>query len=197
MKYNAFEFVYLIGFVAASVIRKVYNIRSRHNRTKKSYQGILDTSLLAVASLGFLLPFLYLFTDVLSFADYNLPTSLGWAGTLIYSTAVLLLWKSHADLGKNFAPVLRIATEHTLVTTGVYKYLRHPMYSAHILWAIAQTMLLANWLAGPAFLLTSWPLYLLRMRTEEKMMLDEYGEKYAQYQKQTGKLIPKLTTDDK
>jgi len=192
VSWNTFEIVYVVGFAGASLIRKFYHYAGKPNRTKKSCQGLLDTLLLAVASLGFLLPLLHLFTGILSFADYDLPTWIGWAGTAVYAFAIGLLWKSHADLGRNFAPVLRIGTAHTLVTGGIYAYVRHPMYLAHIIWAVAQVMLLGNWVAGPAFLATSWPLYLLRLRMEERMMLEEFGDEYEEYQQRTARLVPKV-----
>ncbi len=87
---------------------------------------------------------------------------------------------------------MEIREEHTLVTRGIYKYMRHPMYSAHFLWAIAQALLLQNWIAGPAFLVTSVPLYLFRVPVEERMMLERFGEEYRLYMNRTGRMFPRL-----
>jgi len=64
------------------------------------------------------------------------------------------------------------------------------MYAAHLLWAIAQGLLLENWLAGWAFLVISVPFYLLRVPKEEKMMLEQFGQEYRQYISRTGRIIP-------
>ena len=88
--------------------------------------------------------------------------------------------------------MMEIREEHSLVTKGVYKYIRHPMYAAHLLWAIAQVLLLQNWIAGPAFMVTSVPLYLFRVPVEERMMLDRFGEEYRLYMNGTGRVIPRF-----
>jgi protein-S-isoprenylcysteine O-methyltransferase Ste14 len=66
------------------------------------------------------------------------------------------------------------------------------MYAAHLLWAIAQGLLLENWLAGWTFLVVFVPLYLLRVPKEEQLMLERFGEHYRQYMNRTGRIIPRL-----
>lgn len=96
------------------------------------------------------------------------------------------------DLGHNWSATLRIRPEHSLITHGVYRRIRHPMYTAHLLWAIAQGLLLANWLAGWIFLVAFVPLYLLRVPHEEQMMLEQFGQEYRTYMARTGRIIPRL-----
>ena len=66
------------------------------------------------------------------------------------------------------------------------------MYAAHWLWAIAQTLLLANWIAGPSMLVTFLPLYLLRVRNEERMMLEHFGDEYRRHIARTGRVFPRI-----
>jgi protein-S-isoprenylcysteine O-methyltransferase Ste14 len=148
--------------------------------------------LIVAAGLGMAAPLVYLFTPWLDFANYDLPGWMGWAGTAAFAAALVLLWRSHADLGLNWSATLRIRSGHCLVTRGIYRDIRHPMYAAHLLWAVAQGLLLANWLAGWAFLAVFVPFYLLRVPHEEKMMLDQFGDEYRAYMARTGRLIPRL-----
>jgi protein-S-isoprenylcysteine O-methyltransferase Ste14 len=148
--------------------------------------------LLSAAGIGMVLPFFFMFTPLLNFADYHLPKCLGWIGTAIFAMALLLLWRSHADLGRNWSPIPQIRQEHSLITDGIYRHLRHPMYAAHLLWAIAQGLLLENWLAGWAFLVVFVPMYLLRVPKEEQMMLLQFDEQYHQYISRTGRIIPRF-----
>ena len=106
--------------------------------------------------------------------------------------AIVMLWRSHADLGRNWSATLHITGEHSLVTGGVYRHIRHPMYTAHLLWAVAQGLLLSNWLAGWAFFVLSIPLYVIRIPKEEQMMLERFGEEYSAYKSRTGMLIPRM-----
>jgi protein-S-isoprenylcysteine O-methyltransferase Ste14 len=188
--YSTFEVIFLLGFISGSVIRVVYTVGRRGNKAKKKYSSVLDIILVSAAGIGMDLPFLYLFTPWLNFAKYKLPGPSGWVGTAVFAGAIFMLWRSHADLGRNWSATLQILGQHSLVTTGVYRYIRHPMYTAHLLWAIAQGLLLSNWLAGWAFLVLSVPLYMVRIPKEEKMMLEHFGEEYRAYQSRTGRLIP-------
>ena len=78
------------------------------------------------------------------------------------------------------------------MTDGIYRLARHPMYASQLLWVLAQVLLLQNGLAGPLDLLFFIPFYLLRVRVEEQMMLDRFGEQYRNYMKNTGSLIPRI-----
>jgi len=190
--HNIFELIFLAGLVIGSVIRKVYTAKSRGIKATKNFSSVLDIILVLVAGVGMIVPLLYLFTPWLDFAKYNLPGWNGWMGTAVFVGAIFMLWRSHADLGRNWSAKLRIAGRHSLVTNGVYRRIRHPMYTAHLLWAIAQGLLLSNWIAGWAFLVLSVPLYIVRIPKEERMMLEHFGEQYREYVSRTGRLVPRV-----
>jgi protein-S-isoprenylcysteine O-methyltransferase Ste14 len=184
--------VFLVGFVLGSGIRARYTRPCRRNKISAKHGTPLDALLVAVASIGLaVLPLVYLLTSWLDFADYHLPAWVGWIGAGVFAAALWLLWRSHVDLGLNWSAALEIREEHSLVTGGVYGRIRHPMYAAHWLWAIAQPLLLHNWIAGPALLVSFLPLYLLRVPHEEQMMIDQFGEEYPQYIRGTGRIIPR------
>ena len=82
--------------------------------------------------------------------------------------------------------------EHELVTGGVYRHVRHPMYTSEWLWSTAQALLLRNWIAGPAGAASFLPLYVLRTPREERMMLEQFGEEYRAYMTRTGRVFPRL-----
>ena len=190
--HDTFEVIFLAGFVAGSVVRKIYTAGSRGVKAEKKCGSSLDIILVGTAGAGMAVPLLYLFTSWLDFANYALPGWCGWVGTVVYAGAIFMLWRSHADLGRNFSATLRITGQHSLITSGVYRYIRHPMYTAHLLWAIAQGLLLANWIAGWAFLVLSIPLYMIRIPKEEQMMLEHFGEEYRSYMNRSGRLIPRI-----
>jgi protein-S-isoprenylcysteine O-methyltransferase Ste14 len=190
--HNTSEVIFLAGFVVGSVIRTVYTTKCRGLKVEKKYSSVLDIILVSTAGVGMIMPLLYLFTPWLHFANYSLPYWSGWLGTAAFAGAIFMLWGSHVDLGHNWSATLSITGEHSLVTTGVYRYIRHPMYSAHLLWAIAQGLLLSNWLAGWAFLVLPIPLYIVRIPKEEQMMLERFGEEYREYMGRTGRLIPHM-----
>ncbi|HCB02542.1 MAG TPA: isoprenylcysteine carboxylmethyltransferase family protein, partial [Anaerolineae bacterium] len=106
--------------------------------------------------------------------------------------ALFIFWRAHVDLGLNWSPSLEIREKHELITKGIYKLIRHPMYASQWLWVIAQPLLLQNWVAGFLNLLIFIPFYFLRVQAEEKMMLDSFGEEYKNYMQKTGGVIPKF-----
>ncbi|MGD8501341.1 MAG: protein-S-isoprenylcysteine O-methyltransferase [Phycisphaerales bacterium] len=189
---NTFEVIFLVGFVVGTVIRKVYTARCRGHKAVRERTSVLDIVLIGAGGLGLVAPLFYLFSPWLDLADYDLPGWAGWIGTPVFAAAVFLLWRSHADLGRNWSATLRIRQEHSLITAGVYRRIRHPMYAAHLLWAVGQGLLLENWLAGWAFMATFIPMYLVRVPQEERMMLESFGDEYRQYMSRTGRIIPRI-----
>ena len=78
----------------------------------------------------------------------------------------------------------------TLVTAGAFRYIRHPMYTAFWLWALAQAILLPNWLAGFAGLIGFGCLYAFRVPREERMMAEAFGEEWRVYAARTPRVVP-------
>lgn len=107
--------------------------------------------------------------------------------------ALALFWRSHADLGQNFSRTLELQERHALVTRGVYRRMRHPMYAAIWLFAAAQALLLPNWIAAWSGLAGFAPMYFLRTPREEKMMMEAFGAEYAAYMERTYRMFPRFT----
>lgn len=189
MSGDVFIGAYFAGLTVGSAIRIFYVVRNR-SKNAPDRKRTRDP-LLFGPSLGmFVTPILYAQTPWLDFANYRLPVWAGWLGAGLFAVALWLLWRSHADLGRNWSPVVEIQEKHTLVTDGVYRYIRHPMYASHLLWGIAQCLLLQNWIAGWNLLVAMIPFCWVRIPREEKMMLDNFGDVYRDYMQRTGALIP-------
>lgn len=192
MTSHNFETIYLIGVLAASFIRKHYLKGMTQKEKLEAFKGPDGPIMILVAIAMFLLPLTYIFTKKLDFANYHLPLWVGWLGAPTFAIALWFLWRSHSDLGKNFSLTTETKEKQTLVTTGVYKKIRHPMYTAHLIWALAQAMLLQNWIAGPTFLIANLLLLIRRIPREEEKMIEEFGPEYTSYMEKSGRLLPKL-----
>jgi len=185
--------IYFTGFIVASAIRLVYTRDYRERVRQEGKRPRVDTPLVYLPALGFcIIPLVYVLTPLLTFADYTLPSGAGLAGTAVFALALWLLWRSHADLGRNFSPVIEVVEGQQLVTDGVYHRIRHPMYTAHLLWGLAQPLLLWNWVAGFALLATIIPLMLVRVPAEERVMQEQFGRTYDEYMETTGRLFPRM-----
>jgi protein-S-isoprenylcysteine O-methyltransferase Ste14 len=66
------------------------------------------------------------------------------------------------------------------------------MYSQIWLWVIAQFLIVSNWIVGIIGIVTWAILYFIRVPKEEALMIKEFGDKYKDYMKETGRIFPKL-----
>ncbi|MEW6228991.1 MAG: protein-S-isoprenylcysteine O-methyltransferase [Bacillota bacterium] len=191
------KYVFLVGLILAEAIRAPH--RRRHKKEWKQRKFAVSRVTgggVALDMIGFIgmevIPLVYVLTPWLSFADYGLPPWISLLGIPTFAVALWLLWRSHADLGRNWSPTLQIMEGHSLVTEGVYRSIRHPIYAALWLWGIAQAALVQNWVAGLAGLASFIPIYVLRVPQEERMMIDHFGDEYRSYMERTGRVVPPL-----
>ncbi len=163
----------------------------RSDFARDGYRGPWDTALLALSSVGmFFLPALYAFTPLVAFADYALPRWVGAIGVVIFVASAWLLQRAHRDLGRNWSWTLEAHYHQQLVTDRTYRFIRHPIYLAHLLWGFAQPFLIHNWLAGFSMLVTILPLLAYRIPREERMMMALFGDEYARYMAVTHRFLP-------
>jgi len=194
---QVYLFLYFIGIVVELLIRIPYNQETRKiERVHKQVAGTEPVILLALWLGIIILPFIWGATPWLDFANYNWPIAAvnpaGNLGLLFLGLAIGLMWKAHQDLGRNWSSTLEILRDHQLVTRGIYGVIRHPMYTSHLVWGIAQMLMVHNWIAGAASLVTFLLIYFLRIPAEEKMMLEHFGDEYRAYCQRTGRIIPRL-----
>jgi len=191
------KIIYVVGYWIANFVIRAPHIKVHQRAPIRANRNTrTDTSLfLAVGVGGFLVPLLYIFTPLSSFADYAIPLWLGVTGVALLLLGDWVFWKSHKDLGRNWSPKLEMREGHTLVTNGIYRRIRHPMYLSIWLLVIAQAMILPNYVAGFSGLVPFALLYFLRVGKEERMMGEEFGSEYEQYLRKTGRLFPKLRGD--
>jgi protein-S-isoprenylcysteine O-methyltransferase Ste14 len=178
-------------FIAYIAIRAPHGHRSRNIGIAEDRKGALEIALLLGATLGAtLLPILWVATGFPARADYPLhPVPYG-LGVAMAVGALWLFHRSHADLGTNWSITLQTRENHNLVTNGVYRRIRHPMYASFFLLGIAHVLFVPNWIVGPVYLLSFGVLYLLRVGREERMMRDRFGRDYDDYMRRSGRLWP-------
>ena len=85
-----------------------------------------------------------------------------------------------------------LSGEDEIVTDGVFRRMRHPMYGGHLLWALGQPLLLHNLVGGLGFLTAQAMPHLWRVPREEQMLIEHFGDAYRQYMECTGRLVPRL-----
>ena len=180
----------LAGTVVMMAIRAPHGRRSRMVKVATSHKTPLETGLLVLAWVGFFVPLIWVASPAFSFAEYALDTGPLIAGVMCLVIGLWLFYLSHADLGTNWSITLEVRERHRLITQGVYRRIRYPMYSALALYSIGQALVIPNWVAGPSNLLAFAILLALRVHAEERMMVKEFGHEYEVYSARTKRLIP-------
>jgi protein-S-isoprenylcysteine O-methyltransferase Ste14 len=185
------KLVWVAGIIGWYVIRYPHQRRSRKTPVASRRERVREGILLTMSFAGlFILPVIYVATGEPQVADYPFHPLLAWLGTAVFAAALIGFDRTHRDLGRFWSVTLEIRQTHELVTTGVYRHVRHPMYAAFFLWAVAQALLLPNWIAGPAGLVGFGTLFGLRVWREERMLEAAFGDAYRAYAARTWRVIP-------
>ncbi len=174
------------------VLRGVIKFRVFGVPVAKRRIGAVEVILVVVGTVGQVLPLVWLATRDFAFADYPAHPAALIAGAMLYGCGLWLLHRTNTDLGKHWSPSLELKEDHRLVTDGVYRQIRHPMYLSLLIFAAGQTLALPNYVAGPASLVTMIVVVAFRLRAEERLMIEEFGDAYEAYRKRTDRLIPGL-----
>jgi protein-S-isoprenylcysteine O-methyltransferase Ste14 len=185
--------ILIAGAITWFIIRWPHQRRSWKTPIAKNERTTREKLLLLSNFLGLgVIPFVYAFTGFPRFADYTFQPALAIVGAVIMVLALVLFYRVHRELGRNWSDSLQVRETHSLVTDGLYRYVRHPMYSAFFLWGLAQLFLLPNWIAGPAGLVGFAILFGFRVGREEQMMIEAFGDQYRAYMSRTARIIPWL-----
>lgn len=185
--------IWALGVAVWYAIRFPAQRRARKLGVARSVGGLGDRTALVIAAIGqFLVPGIYTFTGWPAAADYPLHVVQAAIGLVVLTAALTLFRVTHKQLGRNWSVTLETRSDHGLVTTGLYAWVRHPMYSSFLLFAVAQALLLPNWIAGLAGLVGFGVLFFYRVNREEAMMAEAFGDAYRTYAQRTARLIPWL-----
>jgi protein-S-isoprenylcysteine O-methyltransferase Ste14 len=187
------RFVFVMLAIGWYLIRYEYARRSRREKIQRSDRGLRESALLLISLTGLgILPFAYVATAMPRFAAYTFHPIQAWLGLFVAIAALVMFHLTHRALGRNWSISLDVREDHRLVTDGIYRRVRHPMYSAFWLWAIAQALLLPNWVAGFSGVVGFGILFFGRIAREERLMLETFGDDYRAYMARTGGIFPSI-----
>lgn len=128
----------------------------------------------------------------IAWADLPLPLWLRWMGIAIALLGFGLLQWAQNSLGRNWSDTPRMMKEQSLVTSGPYQFIRHPIYTAFFLILGSILLISANWLVGFAWIGMTVLEIASRIGYEEDLMIEYFGDEYREYIKRTGRLMPRM-----
>jgi len=182
--------------IIAFAMHRGYYVRKHgeeQNSLKKREEGLVSRIASLLGLSGFASVIIYLINpDWLSWAALPLPPWLRWTGISIALLGFGLLQWSQNTLGKNWSDTPRMIKEQSLIAGGPYRFIRHAIYTAFLLILGSTLLISANWFIGLAWIGMTVLEVASRIRFEESLMLEYFGEQYREYMKRTGRLFPRI-----
>ena len=114
-----------------------------------------------------------------------------WSGIAIALVPIFFLIWVHRHLDRQWSIALELREDHQLITSGPYRYVRHPMYLGIFVYTMGLMMVSLDVLVVLFFAFTIWVNY-RRIPREEQMLIQEFGDEYIEYIKRSGRLLPQL-----
>ncbi len=183
--------------IISFALHRGYYVRKHggeQNTLKKREEGLVSKVAGLLGMLGFTAVLIYAIHPAwLSWSSLSLPPWTRWAGIGIALLGFALLQWAQDTLGINWSDRPRMIKEQSLITTGPYQLIRHPIYTAFLLILGSTLWISANWLIGLSWIGMTVLEVASRIDFEEKLMLEYFGDQYREYMKRTGRLLPRLT----
>jgi protein-S-isoprenylcysteine O-methyltransferase Ste14 len=192
---DPFRITLLTIFCLTIVVVAYHRVQAAKSgeRISRREEGLLWAVALRLAGLCMWLATLAYLVDPawMEWAQVALPNPLRWSGAVVGSLGCALMVWTLVNLGRNLTDTVVTRANATLVTTGPYRWVRHPFYFAVSLLMIAVALLTANWFIGLSALAV---LAMLVARTgkEEQKLIEKFGDDYRAYMATTGRLWPRI-----
>jgi protein-S-isoprenylcysteine O-methyltransferase Ste14 len=160
---------------------------------KKREEGLISRIAGTLGMIGFISMLAFTINPTwLEWADLSFPIWLRWTGVGIAMAGFALLQWSQVTLANSWSDTPRMMKEQTLVTSGPYRSIRHPIYTAFILILSSTLFISSNWLIGLCWAGMTILEVASRIRFEESLMVEYFGDTYREYMKRTGRLFPRF-----
>ena len=138
-------------------------------------------------------PLVYLLNPKwMSWSKIGMPDALRWLGVLLGVLSVLGIYWLFSSIGSGITPTSATRKQHTLVTSGPYRWVRHPLYTVGSSLFISFGMMADNWFIALLGIL-AFIAMAIRTPKEEANLIEKFGDEYRDYMKRTGAFLPKLT----
>jgi protein-S-isoprenylcysteine O-methyltransferase Ste14 len=128
----------------------------------------------------------------LAWSEMSLPIGWRWLGAALGFASIPLIYWVVSSLGRNISETTLTKREHELVARGPYRWVRHPLYTTGSLLMLGAALLTDSWFVLIIALLGGAMLRFLVIPREEAALIAKFGERYIDYSRRTGRLLPRL-----
>jgi protein-S-isoprenylcysteine O-methyltransferase Ste14 len=196
MNENIFRILAALIFFTGIGISSYYRRKADKDTGETISRKVDGNAMMTAIKLGGLAlwfsPLVYLINPSwMAWSKIGLPDSVRWLGVGIGVLCVLGIYWLFSSIGKNISPTSATRKQHALVTSGPYRWVRHPLYTVGSFLFISFGMMADNWFVASLGVLT-FILMAIRTPKEEANLIEKFGDEYREYMKRTGRFFPKL-----
>ncbi len=197
---QTFRLALLFAWLALLPVPVYFRIRSQStgeslDRRQEGWPILIGLRLAGLTTLVSLIAYLVR-PSAMAWSSLPLPAALRWTGLGVLVTGGGLLAWTLTNLGKNLTDTVVTRKEHTLVTSGPYRWVRHPFYDCVLLLIAGSALVAANWFTAAAGAVL-FMMMTIRCRIEEAKLIATFGNDYREYMAGTDRFLPRLSVASK
>lgn len=197
MNENIFRILAAIVLLTGMGISSYFRLKADRDTGEKISRKVDGTPMMTVIRLGGLIlwlsPFVYLINPAwMAWSKIGLPEWVRWLGVLIGILCIAGVYWLFSSIGSGISPTSATRRQHTLVTSGPYRWVRHPLYTVGSSMFVAFGLMADNWFIAALGIL-AFIAMAIRTPKEEANLIEKFGDEYREYMKHTGAFLPKFT----
>ena len=196
MNENIFRLLAAIILITGMSISSYYRRKADRESGEKISRNADGSLMATIIRIGGLLlwlsPFVYLINPAwMAWSKIGLPEWIRWLGVAIGVLSVAGVYWLFSSIGSGITPTSATRREHTLVTIGPYRWVRHPLYTIGSSMFISFGMMADNWYIALLGIL-AFIAMAIRTPKEEANLIEKFGDEYREYMTRTGRFLPKF-----
>lgn len=196
MNENIFRILAAIILFTCMAISSYYRRKADRDTgekiSRKADGNVMMTFIRIGGLILWLSPFVYLINPAwMAWSKIGLPEWARWLGVGIGILCTLGVYWLFSSIGSGITPTSTTRKEHKLVTSGPYRWVRHPLYTVGSTMFVAFGMMADNWFIALLGVLAFIGMA-IRTPKEEANLIEKFGDEYREYMKNTGRFLPKF-----
>jgi protein-S-isoprenylcysteine O-methyltransferase Ste14 len=196
MNENIFRILAALIFFTGVGISSYFRRKADRESGETISRSVDGRPMMTIIKLGGLLlwlsPLFYLINPSwMTWSKIGLPESIRWLGVGIGILCDLGIYWLFSSIGSGITPTSATRTEHRLITSGPYRWVRHPLYTVGSSLFLAFGLMADNWFIATLGLFAFLAMA-IRTPREEANLIAKFGDEYREYMKRTGRYLPKL-----
>ena len=196
MNENIFRILAALVLFTGMGISTYFRLKADKETGEKISRKVDGSAMMNIIRFGGLIlwlsPLVYLINpNWMNWSKIGLPESIRWLGVGIGVLCTFGIYWLFSSIGSGITPTSATRKEHKLVTRGIYRWIRHPLYTIGSSFIVSFGMMADNWFIA-AFGILAFILMASRTPKEEANLIEKFGDEYREYMKRTGRYLPRF-----